>query len=259
MRVAKCLICERLRPGMGRNQNRTFVNVAVGKRELGRSTETLAQFQLREPNAVWFDPAFNEFAIEISPDFFRDVGVEAGAVFPLFHDGRFNQPIWQQQNTTTGDILALGSYANPEDDVSAFTLDDPLEDDRFLVRIYDDDPVANPSANLLEFEEFTADPTGTVKTAERFIRVFRADGTPLNTNAADQRTEVGSKLIDFDFGSAANPPLSAGVARFFVDIADSSPGVVGTFGSNHRYKIITPSGLDFYQWRKFSKVVPLDD
>ena len=129
-------------------------------------------------------------------------------------------------------------------------------DDRFRVRILD---AATEVANVLEDEEFTADPDGIIKTAERFIRVYREDDTPWNTNAANQRTEIGSKLIDFDFGNAADPPLPAGFARFFVDIDDSKPGFCGTFGSNHRYKIITPSGRNFYQWKKYSKVVPLDD
>lgn len=257
--MAKCLICERVRPNMGRNQNQTYVNVAVNKRELGNSNETLAQFQDREPSAAWFDPGYNEFAIEISADFYRDVGVEAGAVFPLYHDGRLNQPRFQQQNTTTGDALALGSYADPTDAGTAFTADQELPDDRFLIRIYDDDPITNPSANILEFEEFTADPTGVTKIAERFIRVFDASDTPLNTNAADQRVQIGDKLVDFDFGSAADPALPAGIARFFIDISQDSPGNIGTFTSNGRYKVITSSGQDFYQWRKYTKVIPLDD
>ena len=99
--------------------------------------------------------------------------------------------------------MSTGSYADPEDAGSVFTVDQELPDDRFLVRILDD---ATDVANALEDEEFTADPSGVVKTAERFIRVYRPDDTPLNTNAANQRTEIGGKLIDFDFGSAASPP-----------------------------------------------------
>ena len=328
--MAKCLICERVRPGMGRDLDRTFVNVAVNKKELGKSTETLAEYAAREPWSAWLDPAFNEFAIEVDPDFYRDVGVEESSVIPLRHDGRSNQPRFQQRdlplqvardNTSIsfdaagGQILGpglfgaiqpgdklhiakatmnsgertvtaasadavtllesvvdaaagpeisiwrpasrvLGSHADPTDAGSTFTVDQELPDDRFRVRVLD---AASDVANVLEDEEFTADPDGVIKIAERFIRVYRPDDTPLNTNAANQRTDVGRKLIDFDFGSEANPPLPAGFARFFVDINDGSPGNTGTFGSNHRYKIITPSGRDFYQWKKYSKVVPLDD
>lgn len=244
---------------MGRNDNQTYVNVIVNKRVLGKSTETLAEFQIREPTAIWFNPAENEFAIEVSVEEFNDFGVESGSVIPLFHDGRLNLPRFQQQNTTTGDVLSKGSYADPTDDQTLFTVDQEIPDDRFRVRIYLEDPVANPLAEVLEDEEFTADPTGSVTLAERFVRLFDFDDSPVNTNANNQRTEIGGKLVDFDFGSSATPSLPAGVARFFVDIAETSEGNTGNFPSNGRYKIVTPSNRDFYQWRKYSKVLKLDN
>lgn len=243
--MAYCLVVERSRPEMGRNQDKTYVNVVLRRQLVGGQTQTLAQWVAANPGHPWNDSQFGEFVIEITETEFNNFGNQE---FPFFHDGQGNNPKWQQRNSGTGATAELGSWTDPVDDTSVWQADTEIPDDRWIVRIYNLDPVAQPSATHLASEEFDEGAAGA--TVTRFIRLFRFDDTPSNTNAANQRTEIGGKLIDFDFGSS--DALSAGVARiqFGIDV----PGR-GEWFSNHRYRIVGPGGEKSYVWQVFGKAL----
>ncbi len=243
--MAYCLVCERDRENQGPRENRTYKNVVARSQLVGLTGESLAEYLAREPDTVWADPQNNEFLIEIAESLFNDI--QSGN-FPLFYDGFNNLPYWQQQNAATGAALSLGSYADPEDDTSTFTEGTALEDDRFVLRVYDKDPVADGSAVNIGSEEFFEDSVNT--TVERFFRLFDKDENPINRNAANDRLFISGYWLDIDWGSSDN--LSAGVARFFVSqevTADSR------FASDAGYRVLGPDGGTSYEWIVYTKTL----
>lgn len=243
--MAYCLVCQRERENQGPRENRNYKNVASSSRVLGSTTESLSAYQAREPGSEYFDPQNNEWVIEIAQTLYEDI---QSGVFELYHDNFRNLPVWQQQNTTSGDALSLGSYADPEDAGTTFTEGTPLEDDRFVLRVYDKDPVADGSAVNIGSEEFFEDKTNT--TVERFFRLFDKDENPINRNAANDRLFIDGYWLDLDWGSSDS--LSAGVARFFVNrevTADTS------FNSDSGYRVLGPGDETNYRWTVYTKTI----
>lgn len=246
--MAYCLVCERQRENQDARENKTYVNVAAQARIIGGTTESLAQYQAREPSSVWFDPQNNEFLIEILETFYQEI---VDGTFPLFHDGFSNLPYWQQQNDTSGDVLSLGSYDNPEDSGTPFVVDRQLEDTRFVLRVYDKDPVNDGTAVNVEDEEFDEDKVNT--TVERFLRLFQEDGTtPINRNVANDKITVDGRLLDLDWGSSAEPAVGSGVARVFFNIENTG---TGNFNSDTGYRILGPTDEQNYIWRVYTKTL----
>lgn len=137
----------------------------------------------------------------------------------------------------------LGSWIDPEDDGTAWTTT-AIPDNRFIIRLYQEAATTTHIAS----EEFDEGAAGA--TIERFIKLFDETDTLVSTNAGNQRTEIGGKLIDFDFGSSDG--LSAGVARikFGIDVAGR-----GEWHSNHRYRLVGPFSETSYVWQVFGKVL----
>ena len=243
--MAYCLVCERDRENQGPRENRTYVDVAIEARIIGNTNETLAQYQAREPDSVYFDPQNDEFLIEIAESFFNDI--QSGAE-PLFHDGFLNLPLWQQENATTGDPLSLGSYSDPEDRLSTFQPNVSLPDDRFVLRVYDKDPVADGTAVNIGSEEFFEDSVNT--TVERFWRLFDKDENPINRNAANDRLLIDGYWLDIDWGSSDS--LSAGVARFFVSVEATAQT---EFKSDAGYRVLGPDQETSYSWIVYTKTL----
>ena len=244
--MAYCLVCERQRENQDARENKTYVNVAVQARTIGNTDESLAQYQAREPTSVWFDPQNNEFLIEILQTFYQEI---IDGTFPLFHDGFGNLPYWQQQNDTTGDALSLGSYDDPEDSGTSFVVDRQLEDTRFVLRVYDKDPVADNTAVSVDSEDFDEDKINT--TVERFLRLFQEDGTTgINRNVENDKITVDGRLLDIDWGSSDG--LSAGVARIFFSIEFTG---TGTFNSDAGYRVLGPTDNQGYTWLVYTKTL----
>lgn len=243
--MAYCLVCQRERENQGPRENRNYKNVAIQGRIIGNTDETLAQYLAREPDSVYGDPTNDEWLIEIAQALYEDI---QSGTFPLFHDGFSNLPVWQQQNTTTGDALSLGSYADPEDSTTTFTEGTPLEDDRFVLRVYDKDPVADGTAVNIGSEEFFEDTVNT--TVERFFRLFDKDENPINRNAANDRLFIDGYWLDIDWGSSDN--LSAGVARVFVSIEATAQTA---FNSDSGYRVLGPDGETSYSWIVYTKTL----
>ena len=230
-------ICERLRTGMGRNQDKTYINVLTSTRQISDDAATWAG---ANPTHPWTNPLFNEFIVDLTDQEAADIN---NGVNPLTW-GAQNNPRWQQQNEGSGATPAFGSWVDPEDSATAWTLGTPIPDDRWIVRVYTDAAATNHVAS----EEFDEGVTGA--TVERFIKLFNFDDTPAGTNAGNQRTEIGGKLVDFDFGSSDG--LDPGVARikFGIDVAGR-----GEWFSNHRYRVIGPAGEASYIWQVFGKTL----
>ena len=243
--MAYCLVCERSRESQGPRQNRTYVHVAKQGRIIGTTSETLSQYQARDPTAVWFDPENNEFLIEITESRYNEI--QDGS-FELFYGGFSNMPIWQQQFAQTGAALSLGSFEDPENNSTTFTVDQPLPDDRFILRVYDKDPVANGDAVNISTEEFFEDTVNT--TVERFFRLFDSDQNPINRNAANDRLLIDGYYLDLDWGSSDN--LSAGVARFFVNREVPSES---TLTSDSGYQILGVDDAVGYTWTVYTKTI----
>ncbi len=244
--MAYCLICERSRDGQGPRLNKTYVNVAAQSRLIGNLEESLADYLAREPNSPWLDPNFNEFLIEVPEPLYRDI---QDGDFILFHDGFSNLPLWQQQNTTTGDALVLGSHSDPENAQTFFTADQPLPDDRFILRIYDKDPVTDGTAVNLVSEDFLEDKTETV--VERFVRLFQEDNTPVNRNVID-RIFINNYWLELRWGSSDN--ISAGVSRLFVTRDQTGNGELS---SDAGYQVLGPAGEKSYQWTVYTRALQL--
>jgi hypothetical protein len=164
-----------------------------------------------------------------------------------------NQPKWQQQAGNTGSTANLGNYADPTDVQSTFTSGIQLIDDRFILRVYDDDPVENPSAIHIGSEEFDETPTPQ-NIVTRYIRAFSELDVPRTWNMADSRTDVGGKLMDFDWGSSHSPSLNPGVSSFKVDIQRT--GTIW-FNSNHQYRFFGPNdgAPNYYRAMIYGKIL----
>lgn len=239
-------VIERQRGGCSRNQNLTYVDVVKGFDILPGAD--LAAWITAHPTHPWNDTQFEDYVVELDNEAEYDTLTALG----VDHAGLDNLPRWQQQAGNTGSTKALGSYADPTDDQTTFTEGNNIPDDRFILRMYDDDPVAEPSAVHIGTEEFdeTAD---TVVT--RYIQLFDQDDDAITTNAGNQRTEISGNLMDFDFGSSHAPSLSAGVTSFGVDI---SAGGNLWFRDDRRWRVFVPddgSPSGAYHAQIFTKVL----
>ena len=200
----------------GRDLNKTYVHVIHGARTFGGTFQELLLL------APWNDPTSNSYVIEITEA--EHVAIQNDS-FPLTW-GVGSLPKWQW-NTV---VSERGSWIDPEDDTSTWQLNVPIPDDRWIVRIYDRTP-GHPQAIQLGREELDEDPVNVV----RFLKLFNPDDTPNSTNEQDQKTEIGGKLMIFDFAN--------GEAQF--DVARDQVGQVN-FGTNHRYRIVGPAGEENY-------------
>lgn len=239
-------VIERQRGGCSRNQDLTYVHVVKNYDRLPGTD--LAAWITAHPTHPWNDTQFSEYVVELDTEAEYDTLAALG----VNHQGRQNLPRWQQQAGNTGSTKALGNYADPTDDQTTFTVGSNIPDDRFILRFYDDDPVAEPAAVQIGKEEF--DETAATVTT-RYIRLFDPTDTPINTNAGNQRTQVGPNLMDFDFGSSHTPSLSAGVTSFGVDISKTGNLY---FRDNHRYRVFVPddgSPSGAYHAQIFGKVL----
>lgn len=238
--MVECVVVERLRPNMGRNKNKTYVNVVIDARQFQVGT-SLANWLTANPTHPWNDTGFNEFVIEIT---LAEFEAFADGSNPFFHgpEGNvLNEPRWQQENADSGSVKSIGSFADPESAVSAFTAGTPLDDDRLIVRVF----TASNRTGHVGSEQFDEDDV--TPTVERFVGLYNFDDTENLTNAANQRTEIGGKLIDFDFGSSDSLP--GGVARLLLEVNHTGRG---DFLSNGAFRVVTPTGED-YSWEVFGK------
>lgn len=222
----------RVYEGCSRTLDKAYVNVINGFQSLGQ-VDDLAEWLTAHPESDWLDDQYNEYVLELTQTQFDNYSVNGP-----WWDHRQNLPRWQHNGEATpetGDTEDLGSYADPEDDQTTFTSDAQLIDDRWIFRVFDDDPVAEPvSANHIGEEDF--DETA-VTEVTRYMQAFNELDVARTWNMANARTNVAGKLMDFDWGSSHSPALSAGVTSFKVGL--SRTGEV-TFFSNHQYRFIGP-------------------
>ena len=168
--MAWVAIIERQRIGCGRDQNKTYENVVASVRSIATDANT---FVAQNPTHPWSDPGFKEFIVDITDEQGEDV---RSGVNPLFVDGLGSLPRWQQETEGSGSTYAPGSFADPEDDQSVFTADVALPDDRWIVRLYDNDPgTTGVHVGSLDFEEGTGDQT-------IYMKLFSSDDVPSATN-----------------------------------------------------------------------------
>lgn len=234
-------ICERNRTGMGRNENKTYINVVTQIRQI--SNPNAQDFVDKNSTHPWADPAFNEFIVDLTEQEAIDIRDNNNSIF---YDGTHNNPRWQQQVASSGNTIAakaFGSWADPENSGTTWVLNRAIPDDRWIVRLFTLDPVLNPgSAVHVASEEFDEQVAGSSVT--RFMQLFTKNDVASTTNAQNQRTDIGGKLLDFDF--------TTGVAeiKFGTDV----PGI-GQWNSNHRYRIVGPLGEKEYIWKVFGNTL----
>lgn len=232
--MAWVAIVERARERCGRDSNKTYVNVIASVRSLKTDAAT---FVAQNPTHPWADPQYHEFIVDIPAN--EGEAIQTGA--ELFHDGMGNLPIWQQATDGSASTYSRGSFADPEDGQSAFTAEATLDDDRWIIRLYDNDPgTTGVHVGSLDFDEGTGNQT-------IYLQLFNSDDTPSATNAQNQKTLIGGKLMIFDFTN--------GVSTFEV-----STGAVGTveFLSDTRYRAVHPNNEKSIAYRVFGRVLTVD-
>jgi len=225
-------IVERNRAGCGRNTNKTYKNVVASTRSI---KDTAATFAANNPTHPWADGGYHEYIVDLTEQ--QAEAINDGTN-PLFHDRRGNEPRWQNQNEGTGSAYAPGSFADPEDDQSAFTADVALADDRWIVRLYDDDPgTTGVHIGALDLDE-------NVTAQTIYLKLFDETDTASTTNVQDALTEIAGKLMIFDFTS--------GVTTF--DVKRDVAGQVA-FPSSSQYRVIGPGGEKSVLFRIFGRSI----
>ena len=233
------VICERIRSGMGRNTNKTYINVLANLRQL--ADVDLATWLTNNAAHPWADPAFNEFLIELTEQEYLDFRDD---VNPMFSDGQQNQPRWQQQTAGSGSAKDFGSWSDPENSGSTWQANVPIPDNRWIIRIYDDDPTTI-GVHIAEEDLDEEKVTGFVV---RYLKLFNSNDIPSNTNAQNQKTEIAGKQMIFDF--------TAGVTTF--NVSTMVPGLIN-FPSNHEYRVVGPSGEKAVMWRIFGRTLEVEE
>lgn len=219
----------RLWPNASRGLGQTYVHVVNGFQRLG-AVDSMAEWLAAHPESPWHDPGYKEYIVELDNEAEFN-SLEANGVW---WDGRQNLPKWQQQAGDTGSAKALGHYSEPTDDQSAWVADINLIDDRFQLKVHDDDIVANPAATHIGIEELDETPDTLIT---RYISLHDEAGVLVPRNKANDKTDVGGRNMVFDFGTAHSPPLSPGVTTFRVDLAKTANI---NFLSNHQYRFVGP-------------------
>lgn len=228
------VICDRIYANASRNSDDDYINVVKEAR-----TSSSAFYDLAYGHPIWSNPSENEFVIEISQSEFDLINRGENT---LFHDGLSNLPRWQQENEGSGSQKSFGSFADPKDDQTTFTPSASIPDDRLIARIYQNNPVPVSAGIHIAYEELEEEEvTGFVT---RYLKLFDPDDNPINTNAQDAKTEIGGKLMIFDFTS--------GVTNF--NVSTLNPGEI-SFPSNHRYRIIGPSNEKEVIWKVFGRTL----
>jgi len=210
----------------------TYEHVIASARNLKVNAAT---FVAQNPTHPWADPLFREFIVDIPTNEAEAIDADFGL---LFHDGLSNLPIWQQETDGSASAYSRGSFADPEDHNSTFTAAVPLPDDRWIIRLYDNDPgTTGVHVGSLDFDEGTGDQT-------IYMKLFDADDVASTTNAQNAKTLIGGKQMIFDFTN--------GVTTFGV-----STTVVGTvqFSSDTRYRAIHPNNEERIEYRIFGRVL----
>ena len=203
--------------GAGRDRDKIYVNVVL---KASTFRGTFAELLLLAP---WNDPKSVDFAAEITKQEYDDFKND---VVLRFHHGLGNQPTLQY-NTTTAEF---GSWVDPTDDATVWQPGVQISDDRFIVNIFDGNPLSNGEhVALIQLDESNADKTMN-------FRLFNSDGTPNDTNENDKKINLGDKLITLSF--------TKGIASF--KIAQNIGGVTG-LNSDGTYHIVGPAGEEHFQ------------
>jgi hypothetical protein len=231
-------LCRRDYPNAGPDRDKTYKNVLSSVRQ---SSATQAQIL---QNAKWGNPAENEYVIWLTEQQFNDFN---SGINPLYHDGIPSLPRWQNENAptlaNTAGTTDLGSFADPENDGSVFTTDQPLQDDRWIVRIYDGPP---QGAGVHIAEEGIDEDTGGGQVV-RYLKLFNKDDVASTTNASNQQVDIGGRLMIFDFTN--------GVTTFNVETTRA--GAI-YFPSNHRYRLIGPASENYVKWQIFGRTLTVN-
>ncbi len=206
-------IVQRQRTGCGRNGDKTYVNVVGSVREI---LTPAATFIAGNPSHPWADPLFREFIVDIT---------EQQANAPRFHDTKGNLPLWQQETDGSASTFSPGSFADPEDALSVFTAGTSLADDRWIVRLYDNDP-GTTGVHLASLDLDEGQDTGETTI---YMKLFNSDGSESTTNTQNMRIEIAGRLMAFDF--------TAGVTTFGVRTVTPGRAI---FPSSGRYKVVGP-------------------
>lgn len=195
--TAYVAVINRQLTGCSRNSDDTYVHVVTGYQSLV-GFSSLAEWVLAFPGHDWNNTDKNEYAVELTE-------VEYNSLAPTspYYDGKLNLPIRQQQAGNTGSTKAFGSYSDPTSSLSTWNLGVDLPDDRFILRVYSRDPVAEVSAVHLGEESFVeVPPIWITATAYVVDDVRENDGTnyiciDAHTSAAANEPGTGASWGDF--------------------------------------------------------------
>lgn len=230
-------VFEKSLPGCGRLSNKTYVNVLIEVQQTSQSN-----WLLLLQNSDFGDTEFHRFAVEMTEAQYLSYQEHEAK----FHDGNANLPRWQHQTGQSSQTLAIGSFANPESAASAFSAGVQIPDDRLIVRVYND----NPGASGVHIAAEDLDESAVPGFATRYIKLFSAADVALNTNAANQKTQIAGKQMIFDFGASHSPALPGGVSSF--QVSTLKAGSVH-FPSNHSYRIVGPAGEKQVLWSIYGR------
>ena len=226
-------ICERVRSGCGRDQNKSYVNVVQSVRTLKVDATT---FVAQNPTHPWADPGFKEFIVDVDDTTGETYHADPGLLINDHH----SLPKYQNETDGSAQPYNPGSFADPEDDQSVFSAGVPLADDRWIVRLYDDDP--GTTGNHLATLDVDEGSDAGEKTI--YLKLFDENDSPSATNTQNQQTEIAGKLMIFDFTS--------GLTTFGLNT--NSTGTA-RFGSSSRYRVIGPAAEKNVTFRVFGRTL----
>lgn len=210
--------------GCGRDSDRTYSNVVVGVQSSPATREQIVE------HPEWSKPDAPEFAVILTPEQFSDLQTFDAK----FHHDHANLPRYQQREARNGADAVLGSHLDPTDPGSFFSPGESLPDDRYVVKVFDEDgQLSRESLNQRTIGSFVP----------RHIQIF--DGDQPADFQGKQLVSISGKqlLLDFEPGAIAE-----------ILISTERAGEVH-FSSDSRFRVMGVQGEGSIIWQVFGRTL----
>lgn len=202
-------VVRRFYENAGRDEDETWINVIYDVRTDGRDFATLITLEpwsFGEGHQHWLDKGYYDFIVELTQNQYNQAQANG-----LYHDGNANLPMYQQQNTGSGATTSLGSWADPEDDLTAWNAITPIPDPRWILRIYEGNPDATSTAVGITAVGTTATVTHTSHGLSTNDEVVIAGANEADYNGTFRITVIDTDTYTYEMSGSPSSPATGSI------------------------------------------------